>query len=86
MGACFFNDMKSNRRKWSCFACKEEQSLKTEAEPVQNHSLRIWGVYNESAKFSAELIQLAIVRVRYMVCLGRESRDSTIYKEDSSTM
>lgn len=44
------------------------------------------GVYNEFAKFSAELIQLAIVRVRYMVCLGRESGDSTVYKEASSTM
>lgn len=41
-------------------------------------------MYNKSAKFSAELLQLAIVRVRYMVCLDRESRDSTIYKEDSS--
>lgn len=52
-----------------------------------------WGVgcgggvtYNESAKMSARLVQHAVVRVRYIVCLGRESRDSTVYHGAPSTI
>lgn len=67
--------MKSRKRKWSCSA------LSIQAESVQNPSVRIGGRgdNNESAKMSARLVEHAVVRLRYIVCLGRESREATVY-------
>ena len=80
LGGCLFAyDRKSSKRKWSCSAHRRGSPCPYRQSQCKLVVQRLESVYKESAEISPRLIEHAVVRVRYIVCLGRESRDSTVY-------